>query len=76
MHRRFVVARDVLWYGDMTEMETGEDKIYLATVIDAFSRRCLGCAMGARHDVALAGASLQMAAATRGQRAGRHDLSQ
>lgn len=30
----------------MTEIETGEGKIYLATVIDAFSRRCLGCAMG------------------------------
>jgi transposase InsO family protein len=31
----------------MTEIETGEGKIYLATVIDAFSRRCLGYAIRA-----------------------------
>ncbi len=48
MHRRFdAVAPDLLRYGDMTEIETGEGKIYLATVIVAFSRRCLGYAMGA-----------------------------
>ena len=50
----------------MTEIDTGEGKLYLATVIDLFSRRLLGYAMGAHHDAALVGASLQMAAATRG----------
>ncbi|WP_443050909.1 DDE-type integrase/transposase/recombinase [Streptomyces sp. H27-D2] len=50
----------------MTEIETGEGKLYLATVLDLFSRRLLGYAMGAYHDAALAGASLKMAAATRG----------
>ena len=50
----------------MTEIETGEGKIYLATVIDAFSRRCLGYAMGEHHDAALVGASLKVAAVTRG----------
>ncbi|MCH0561551.1 IS3 family transposase [Streptomyces sp. MUM 16J] len=60
------IAPDVLWVGDMTEIETGEGKLYLATVIDLFSRRCLGYAMGAHHDAALVGASLKMAAATRG----------
>jgi len=60
------IAPDVLWVGDMTEIETGEGKLYLATVIDLFSRRCLGYAMGAQHDAALVAASLQMAAATRG----------
>ncbi|MDX3073992.1 DDE-type integrase/transposase/recombinase [Streptomyces sp. MI02-7b] len=50
----------------MTEIGTGEGKLYLATVIDLFSLRCLGYAMGARHDAALVAASLQMAAATRG----------
>ncbi|MFC8278347.1 hypothetical protein ACFUJR_38720 [Streptomyces sp. NPDC057271] len=34
----------------MTEITTGEGKLYLATVIDLFSRRLLGYAMGARHD--------------------------
>ncbi len=50
----------------MTEIETGEGKMYLATVIDAFSRRCLGYAMDEHHDAALVGASLKMAAVTRG----------
>jgi transposase InsO family protein len=67
VHRRFdAVAPDLLWYGDMTEIATSEGKLYLATVIDAFSRRCLGYAMGEHHDAALVGASLKMAAATRG----------
>lgn len=67
VHRRFdAVAPDVLWVGDMTEIETGEGKLYLATVLDLFSRRLLGYAMGAHHDAALVGASLNMAAATRG----------
>jgi putative transposase len=56
----------VLWVGDMTEIETGEGKLYLATVLDLFSRRLLGYAMGAHHDAALVSASLTMAAATRG----------
>ncbi|MFJ4008238.1 DDE-type integrase/transposase/recombinase [Streptomyces sp. NPDC090026] len=46
----------------------GTPKIYLATVLDAFSRRLLGYAMGEHHDAALVGASLKMATATRGGR--------
>lgn len=37
----------------MTGIDTGEGKLYLATVIDLFSRRLLGYAMGARHDAEL-----------------------
>ncbi|WP_420082649.1 IS3 family transposase (plasmid) [Streptomyces sp. JL4002] len=67
VNRHFdAIAPDVLWVGDMTEIDTGEGKLYLATVIDLFSRRCLGYAMGERHDAALVCASLKMAAATRG----------
>ncbi|MEV7238659.1 IS3 family transposase [Streptomyces sp. NPDC051020] len=66
VHRRFdAVAPDVLWVGGMTEIETGEGKPRLASVLD-LSRRLLGYAMGAHHDAALVGASLNMAAATRG----------
>ncbi|MFI6063459.1 IS3 family transposase [Streptomyces sp. NPDC051286] len=36
------IAPDVLWWGDMTEIDTGEGKLYLASVHDAFSRRALG----------------------------------
>jgi putative transposase len=65
--RRFTaVAPNVLWCGDLTEVETDEGKLYLATVLDLFSRRLLGYAMSEHHDAALARASLQMAAATRG----------
>ncbi|MET9883783.1 IS3 family transposase [Streptomyces sp. NPDC006430] len=60
------IAPDVLWWGDMTEIDTGEGKLYLASVHDAFSRRALGYAMGPRHDTALVSAALQMAIATRG----------
>ncbi|WP_326709616.1 IS3 family transposase [Streptomyces sp. NBC_01474] len=59
-------APDLVWCGDMTEIETGEGKLYLATVIDLFSRRLLGYAMGERHDAGLFVAALNMAAATRG----------
>ncbi|MGW6404696.1 DDE-type integrase/transposase/recombinase [Streptomyces sp. NPDC055134] len=48
------------------EIETGEGKLYVATVIDLFSRRLLGYAMGERHDAGLVVAVLNMAAATRG----------
>ncbi len=67
VRRQFTaVAPDVLWCGDLTEIETGEGKLYLATVLDLFSRRLLGYAMSEHHDTAVAVASLQMAAANRG----------
>ncbi|MGW6360661.1 IS3 family transposase [Streptomyces sp. NPDC055092] len=65
--RRFdAIAPDVLWWGDMTEIDTGKGKLYLASVHNAFSRRALGYAMGERHDTALVSAALQMAIAARG----------
>jgi putative transposase len=57
---------DLVWAGDMTQIVTGEGKLYLATVIDLFSRRLLGYAMAAQHDAGLVVAALNMAAATRG----------
>ncbi|WP_327248359.1 DDE-type integrase/transposase/recombinase [Streptomyces sp. NBC_01320] len=54
MKRDFTAeASDPVWCGDMTEIVTEEDKFYLATFIDLFSRRLLGYAMGARHDADL-----------------------
>jgi putative transposase len=65
--RRFTApAPDVAWCGDMTEISTDEGKLYLATVIDLYSRRILGYAMGAHHDAGLVVAALNMAAVTRG----------
>ncbi|MCA2229979.1 DDE-type integrase/transposase/recombinase [Nonomuraea aurantiaca] len=57
---------DVLWCGDVTQIDTGEGKLYLARVEDLFSCRLLGHAMFEHHDAALAVASLQMAVATCG----------
>ena len=42
------------WYGDGTEIKTGEGKLYLASVLDMASRRVLGFALGEHHDAALA----------------------
>lgn len=67
VRRQFTaVAPDVLWCGDLTQIDTDEGPLYLATVEDLFCRRILGHAMSAHHDAALVVASLQMAAATRG----------
>jgi putative transposase len=54
------------WYGDGTEVKTGEGKLYLDSVLDMGSRRVLGFALGARHDAALAYGALAMAVAARG----------
>jgi len=54
------------WYGDGTEIPTGEGKLYLASVMDMASRRVLGHALGEHHDAALAYGALAMAVAVRG----------
>ena len=54
------------WYGDGTEIPTGQGKLYLASVLDMASRRVLGFALGEHHDAALAYSALVMAAAVRG----------
>ena len=54
------------WYGDGTEIPTGEGKLYLASVLDMASRRVLGFALGEHHDAQLAYSALVMAVAVRG----------
>jgi transposase InsO family protein len=65
-------AQDVKWVGDITEVPTGENeqgpKLYLATVIDLYSRRLLGAATSLRPDAQLACDAIRMAVATRGGR--------
>jgi putative transposase len=46
----------------MTEIDTGEGEVHLATVIDLFSRSLLGYATGACHDADLVVAALHMGA--------------
>ena len=54
------------WVGDMTEIPTAAGKLYLATVIDLFSRRLLGAATGRHPDAELACEAIKMAVAARG----------
>ena len=62
-------APNCKWVGDMTEIPTESgQKLYLATVIDLFSRRLLGAAMGVHPDAELACAAIKMAVAARGGR--------
>jgi len=69
VHRNFSAdAPDELWFGDGTEIPTGEGKLYLDSVLDIASRRIVGFALGEHHDADLAVAALQMAVAVRGGR--------
>ncbi|QYL18296.1 IS3 family transposase [Mycolicibacterium pallens] len=61
-------AANCKWVGDMTEIPTESGKLYLATVIDLYSRRLLGAAMGLHPDAELACAAIQMAVTARGGR--------
>jgi putative transposase len=54
------------WYGDGTDIDTDEGKLYLDSVLDAGSRRILGFALGEHHDTELAYGALAMAVAVRG----------
>jgi putative transposase len=54
------------WFGDGTEIVTGQGKLYLASVLDIGSRRILGFALSGHHDAGLAYGALAMAAAVRG----------
>jgi putative transposase len=54
------------WYGDGTEIPTGQGKLYLDSVLDMGSRRVLGFALGEHHDAQLAYGALAMAVAVRG----------
>jgi len=60
--RNFTVARaNTVWAGDMTYIPTGEGWLYLAVVLDLFSRRIVGWAMGETITAELACRALDMA---------------
>jgi len=67
VRRDFTAARaNDKWVGDITEIPTGAGKLYLATVIDLYSRRLLGAATSRHPDADLACAAIRMAIAVRG----------
>ena len=59
-------ALNQVWLGDITYLRTWEGWLYLATVIDAHSRRAIGWAIADRTD--LIKTALVMAMALRGER--------
>jgi putative transposase len=68
--RQFPAARlNQKWYGDGTEIGTGEGKLYLTSVMDAASRRIVGFTLSERHDAAAAYGALAMAITVRGGKA-------
>jgi len=74
LRRDFTADRpSAKWVGDMTEIPTGPDgrgpKLYLATVIDLYSRRLLGAATSLHPDAELACAAIKMAVTARGGKA-------
>lgn len=52
---------DEVWVSDITYVETAEGWVYLAGVLDLYSRRLIGWAMGSSLDTALPLAALHMA---------------
>jgi putative transposase len=54
-----------LWCSDLKQIPTGEGVLHLASVLDCFSRRIVGWAMGAVADAPLVARALQMAVARR-----------
>ena len=57
------------WFGDGTQITTGEGRLHLVSVLDVASRRVLGFVLGERHDAALAYGALAMAIKVRGGQA-------
>jgi putative transposase len=59
--RHFTVATpNTVWAGDMTYVPTEEGWLYLAVVLDLFSRRIVGWSMGRTIDAELACRALEM----------------
>jgi transposase InsO family protein len=61
---------DELWIADITYIRLLREFIYLAVILDAFSRRCIGWALERHLQAELTLEALKMAIATRGVKAG------
>lgn len=66
LNRQFTVTQpNRVWAGDLTYVWTTEGWLYLAVILDLYSRLVIGWAMGARLTVELAERALTMALANR-----------
>ena len=62
---RTPAAPDVIWVADLTYIRLKAEFVYLATILDAYSRRCVGWNLSSRIDANLAVGALEEALATR-----------
>jgi transposase InsO family protein len=58
-------APDVIWVADLTYIRLQSEFVYLATILDAYSRRCVGWNLSTRMDTHLTLGALEEALATR-----------
>jgi transposase InsO family protein len=58
-------APDRIWVADFTYIRLRSDFVFLATILDAYSRRCVGWNLSTRMDTNLALGALEEALATR-----------
>lgn len=69
--REMVLSRiDELWVSDITYIKLLREFIYLAVILDAYSRRCIGWRLGRRLESRLAIEALRMAIESREVEAG------
>lgn len=65
-----VQAPDVLWVADITYIRLPTNFVYLAAILDTYSRKCIGWQLSRRIDTQLALDALEMALSTRQVRPG------
>jgi transposase InsO family protein len=70
LNRQTVAHPNQVWAGDLTDVWTTAGGLYLAVILDLYSRLVVGWAMGHRLTVELAEQALTMALANRNPRAG------
>ena len=71
LQRQFDVSQhDKAWVSDTTFIATRQGWLYLAVIIDLFSRRIVGWSMGDKNNTALVEAALTMAILRRGHKRG------
>lgn len=68
LQQGFTTGRpDHVWMGDITDINTGEGWLYLAVVLDLYSRKVVGWSMSERMTATLVGDALRMALFRRGR---------
>jgi putative transposase len=65
-----ITAPDVVWVADLTYIRLPKTFVYLAAILDAYSRKCVGWKLSTRIDTQLALGALEAALSTRQVTAG------